>query len=139
MAVYTYNVTLDQVYNYLSIDTSQIGPTSDVTPAMITQFIEDASGEITGALKNAGLAYMSLGDDELVAVRRAIAQYAASQTYRSIGWYGSGAKDAEAAYNKVLKRYQDTPQALGAGGVTIRSNVNTSCPRRRIFGRDYES
>lgn len=138
MAVYTYGLVNTDVYPYLAFNTSNIGANSDVTPAMITQFIEDASGEITGALRNAGIANESLSDDQLAAVRRAIAQYAAYQCYQAIGWLGQGAQRALDDYNAVLQRYQSMPQALGASGPQVKSNVNTTTPRARQFGRTYE-
>lgn len=138
MAVYTYGLVNTDVYPYLAFNTSYLGDDSDVTPAMITQYIEDASGEITGALRNAGVANESLSDDQLAAVRRAIVQYAVAQSYQAIGWLGSGAQRAIDEYNALIGRYQAMPQALGAAGPQVKSNVNTTNPRARQFGRTYE-
>ena len=138
MAVYTYGLVNTDMYPKLGIDTRSISEDSTVTPTMITQYIEDASGEITGALGNAGVANESLSDDQLAAIRRAITQYVVYQVYQVLNYGGQTAARALEQYRELIQRYQSMPQALGASGPQVKSNVNTLNPRPRQFGRAYE-
>lgn len=138
MAVYTYGVVNTDVYGHLPFGTSNISASSKVTPDDITSYIEDASGEISGALRNAGVGYQGLDDDQTAAIKRAIIQYAVWATCSAIGFDGEVMRQARVAYDACLARYLATPRAAGVAGATVQSNVSTNPARPRKFGRDLQ-
>ncbi|NRA56924.1 MAG: hypothetical protein HRU13_02225 [Phycisphaerales bacterium] len=139
MAIETYGVLPQDVYPYLPFGTSNIGSNSKVTPDDFSAFIADGSAELSGALRNAGIAYTSLDDDQQAAVKRAVVMYAVYQGCAAIGFDGPVAQRAREQYQRCLDRYLSTPRALGAPQANATSsNVDTSRPRRRQFGRDYQ-
>lgn len=137
MAVETYDVVAADVYPYLPFNTDNIGASSDVTPTDIGTFITQGASLVSGALRNAGVAYTSLDDDQKQMVTEAVIQYAVYQTLAKLGFQGSKAEVARQTYERAIDTLAMAPNRAGVEGGTVESNVNTSNPYPRKFGRNY--
>lgn len=139
MAVYTHNVSEQDVLNTLPADMSRIGAsTHGLTLGQVASFIERGAGQVNNQLVRHGMVPDQLGDNPSQLARDAVIAYAAAQCLDRLGGSEEKIDRRMREWERLLKMLREEPQALGEAQdgnaqSLARSNVNTSCPTAKRF------
>lgn len=139
MAVFTHNVSEQDVLNTVPADTSKITEaTRGLNLGQVRGFIERAAGQVNNQLVRHGIAPDQLGDDPSQLAKDAIITYAAALVLEALGGSEEKIDRRMREWERLLKMLREEPQALGAAQdgaeqSTARSNLDLSCPTAKRF------
>lgn len=140
MSVVTYGVTVARVLEALPFGTGGLNATSQpLNTEQIEDMIAEGAGRVSGALGNGGVSPASLGDDATAHIAGLIVAYCVG---RCLGVLGMGddasARAALDEYAAELATLRSRASVVSGGRRRARTNVDTSDPLTRKYGRRYE-
>jgi hypothetical protein len=133
MAIFDYNVTVDDVKEDLPFDPRRIpaGPVQgSLDDTDIEGYIDEGASELSGVLESSGVQGSDLSDEALQQIQIGVKHYAIRETLQSMGHTGDSYEQARDRYQEIYDRYAESDAPLDRGSSRVQSNVDTTADKK---------